>query len=380
MLAPKRTALLLALPALLVLAALAGAEADPAPGQPPDPGPVYEITDLGTLGGPESRAFALNDHGHVAGSADTPELDDRSQPLRRAFLWQEGRMRDLGTLGGSESEAYDINNGGVVVGGADRLRDPAGRWEQRLAFFWHADTRMVRIGPRAAHDTWAVAVNDRNVIVGSRDDMAGEPNLWVLAGGRPRRIYYGHTTQGEDLNDRDQVAGWANVPAGPDTAWVWELTGRRLRLEVQSVARRTGQERLWVDVRALGINDAGDVVGRDREGPFLWHQDRLHRLGILPGHRAGLGWGSFRGTMPRRVNEAGEIVGTSMLQESEETRAVLWRDLQPIDLNTVLPPDSGWVLTEAADINERGQIAGTGLHHGRRRAYLLTPRTAEAAQ
>ena len=44
-----------------------------------------------------------------------------------------------------------------------------------------------------------------------------------------------------------------------------------------------------------------------------------------------------------------------------------------IDLNTLLPSNSGWVLIEANDINDRGQITGFGLHNGLERAYRLNP-------
>src|SRR4051794_3796764 len=43
------------------------------------------------------------------------------------------------------------------------------------------------------------------------------------------------------------------------------------------------------------------------------------------------------------------------------------------DLNTRLDPLSGWILSDAADINEAGQITGQGLINGQYHAYLLTP-------
>jgi probable HAF family extracellular repeat protein len=33
----------------------------------------------------------------------------------------------------------------------------------------------------------------------------------------------------------------------------------------------------------------------------------------------------------------------------------------------------GWVVTEARDINESGQIVGTGWRNGEQRGFLLTP-------
>jgi probable HAF family extracellular repeat protein len=53
------------------------------------------LTDLGTLGGPNSGAAGINDHGEVVGTSDLPD----GGPLH-ATLWRRGRVIDLGTLGG----------------------------------------------------------------------------------------------------------------------------------------------------------------------------------------------------------------------------------------------------------------------------------------
>lgn len=68
------------------------------------------------------------------------------------------------------------------------------------------------------------------------------------------------------------------------------------------------------------------------------------------------------------INAAGDIVGTSNF------RAVLWRNSGIIDLNT-LAQAPGWVLETAWDIDERGNIVGSGTYLGFPRAFLLTPGT-----
>lgn len=51
------------------------------------------------------------------------------------------------------------------------------------------------------------------------------------------------------------------------------------------------------------------------------------------------------------------------------------------NLNDFLPNGTGWSLMEGNDINDLGQITGTGyyydfeLQHGERHAYILTPDT-----
>lgn len=82
-----------------------------------------KVTDLGTLGGKESTANAINDRGQVVGSSN-PDPSKIAATLH-AFLWQNGRMQDLGTLATTPDEAHiyeswanDINDKGQIVGDA----------------------------------------------------------------------------------------------------------------------------------------------------------------------------------------------------------------------------------------------------------------------
>ena len=72
----------------------------------------YTVTDLGTLpGGTQSDAVGLNDNEQVVGYAYT------SGGVQHAFLYSGGSMQDLGTLGGKQVYANAINDSGQVVGG-----------------------------------------------------------------------------------------------------------------------------------------------------------------------------------------------------------------------------------------------------------------------
>jgi probable HAF family extracellular repeat protein len=73
------------------------------------------------------------------------------------------------------------------------------------------------------------------------------------------------------------------------------------------------------------------------------------------------------------MNNAGQVVGDSNTSAGY-TRAFLYSDGQMVDLNSLIPSDSGWTLQSAEAINNRGQIAGYGTHNGEgQRAFLLTP-------
>lgn len=68
------------------------------------------MQELGTFGGRNSYAMAVNSSGEVVGQASL------LSGYANAFLDVSGVMTDLGTLGGGNSYAYGINDGGEVVG------------------------------------------------------------------------------------------------------------------------------------------------------------------------------------------------------------------------------------------------------------------------
>ena len=77
---------------IVVLAACREATEPPRPAVPrPALNLVSQVTvtDLGTLGGRISRAFAINDLGQVAGTSNTPSGSEH------AFLWASGMMQGL---------------------------------------------------------------------------------------------------------------------------------------------------------------------------------------------------------------------------------------------------------------------------------------------
>jgi len=67
---------------------------------------IFDVTDLGSLGGKGVRGYDINDAGQVTGSSST-----MNNASLHAFLYSDGIMVDLGT-GNQHSSGYSINNVG----------------------------------------------------------------------------------------------------------------------------------------------------------------------------------------------------------------------------------------------------------------------------
>jgi probable HAF family extracellular repeat protein len=79
------------------------------------------------------------------------------------------------------------------------------------------------------------------------------------------------------------------------------------------------------------------------------------------------------GSVAYGINNNGQVVGQSDMSIGSP-HAFLYSGGQMMDLNTLLPANSGWVLLDARAINDAGQIVGGGsFQDGRPRAFLLTP-------
>jgi probable HAF family extracellular repeat protein len=207
--------------------------------------------DLGTLGGSQSFATAINDSGQVVGWADT---GTQLHP----FLWTAtGGMTDLGTLGGSSGVAVAINKNGQVVGNS---YNAGGAGE---AFSWTAAGGMVNLGtlggcsggPPTQTCSSATGVNDFGQVVGTGYTAAGMQHAfsWTAAGGMvDLGTLGGPYSSAAAVNNNGQIVGSSYTAAGQGHAFLWSAAGGMVDLGDMG----TGQ-----GSQGTALNDGGQVVG-----------------------------------------------------------------------------------------------------------------------
>ncbi len=363
--------------------------------------PHYIVQDLGTLGGPYSFSYNLNNAGVVSGgSATATQNGDPSQAVvnapQTAFLWDHGRLRNLGTLGGPDSAGAAANLSHLAVvdsetanysrQGEDVCAFGTNR-QCRAATWKHGRLNALPLLP-GGNNSYALDMNDRGQVVGFSDTDVYDVDCAAArtAGFRFQSVIWepnGSIRQLAPLdrdngvafalgiNNRGQTVGNSGVCANttpppyvtPSHAVLWERDGTPV--DLGSLGGRSG---------ASAVNDRGDVSGTSfsiADGaprPFLWTPETRKPVQLQPpdGFRVAIN------PCCKTINNRREIVGF-MFDTDGNSHAFLWKDGVMVDFNDLIPKDSPWMLQSAAGINDSGQITGQGLINGEVHAFLATP-------
>jgi probable HAF family extracellular repeat protein len=311
----------------------------------------YTVVDLGSLG-TGSDAFGINSKGDVTGEFFVSAIK------AHAFLWTAaGGMQDLGLLpGGTFSVGLAVNNSDEVVGYGD------GTGFKQHAFLWTASGGMQDLGALGsmANASFAYGIDDAGRIVGGAyDDSDSEySTAWINARLR--------TLGPKSFGEARAISPTAGYVAGLDKkgdAFVW-----RKSAGFTDLGRLPGGNISF----AYGVNNFGNAVGYSDFGDpahnttaFFWSPGTgIISMGTLGGNPS----------QAQGINDQCIAVGWSIIFNTIDEHAFVWS--QPsgiIDLNTLLPPNSGWTLTNAYAINASGQIVGSGEISGRFDGFLATP-------
>src|SRR6185437_2271694 len=251
--------------------------------------PAYALTDVGTFGGPQASldlpGFPITRQGAVLGTADTTVADSDypnfdpfivgypNPVLSHAFKWQRGKLTDLGALPGNNSSAvFQVNGSGVGTGMSETgALDPNTGYPAENAVLFKNGS-VINLGTLpGGHEGQATAINDRGQVAGFADNGVPDPV---------------------------SMFGPVNGPGDPgwvtqSRSFIWQ-DGK-----MQDLGTLGGPDALMTTLNARG-QIAGDSYtnatpnpangGVPTTHPFLWQDGHMRDLGTLGGTRSGTSW------------------------------------------------------------------------------------------
>ncbi len=354
----------------------------------------YKITDLHTDNSKDnfSMAMGLNNHGwteNMDGTVNPPINNLFTTVSRgRAVINVDGRNIDLGTLGKPDGNSWinwgGINNSGEAVGMSETSTpDPDGEdvcgfgtYLTCVPFFWR-DGHMSALPTVGGNNGQASAINDRGEVAGYAEtpvvDSGCPPYKTTLAVLWERGNAQSLPTVGSDpdgvafgINDQGQAVGYSGNCFFATHAVMWKNNTAFVLQDLGGTLSNV----------AYVINNLGQIAGKVRSADgthyvaALWQPDgTLTTHEPLPGDLDAFATG---------INNRGQVVGNNFDSSFNWSHGFIWQNGVMTDLNTLIPADSNLFVISASNINERGQISGmatvlTGPHVGDIHAYLATP-------
>src|SRR5256886_4772016 len=199
----------------------------------------YQVSTLPDFGGTSSGGNSINDQSWVAGYSRLPDRN------RHAMLWRNGSLTDLGTLGGPNSSVtWNVKNtAGIIVGISQTATTPepnAENWSSaafystpnnigyiNLGFVWQqGQMRGLPNFPRG-NNGFATGANNLGQVVGWAENgfhdptccctqvLQFRPAMWTL--GSPDQIHELPLIRGDTsgaataINDNGQIVGISGI-------------------------------------------------------------------------------------------------------------------------------------------------------------------------
>jgi beta-lactamase regulating signal transducer with metallopeptidase domain len=357
----------------------------------------YHIVDLGAF-----DPVAINNVGQIIGSP-------LGLPKPRAHRWDHGRWIDLANDPGIFVTATDINDRGQVTGWYEVFLEPArktttpgGTLEFPASYspshaFRTAPNRPINV---ATDDIGTLGgPESRGWAINNAGQVAGESSLSIsfLPPYRLNRAF--RTGPNQPINPRsDQVdrfdaqqihhgvLGVAMNNLG-DVVLNTDFSTRRPafhaapgRIIEPNSPSLAPHEEPGMEVRISAINDAQQVIAR----VYSWGRepgDVPVAFRLRPGRRINLEADRLpRSFIPKAINDDGLLLGElSPLTMQPYSGQAIYDGRRFHRLSELIPRDSGWMIAHLTDINDRGQVIGTGVtpyhdYHG----LLLDPASGPA--
>ena len=305
----------------------------------------YSIKDIGAVGA-GGTVEGLNERGEIVGTVPVGPGATRFN----SWWYKDGKMTDLNRCGGIGCRAMDINRAGQIVGNIGR------------AAYIHTHGKFIDIAAFVRPPGIALALNDLAEIVGwytlipvPGENYAPEKHAFLYRGRKFMDLgtLGGMDSVATDINDQGQVVGYSSTYGGETHAFLYH-NGRMADLGTLG----------GTESRATGINQKGQIVGSanlsgsNKPHAFLYSDGKMIDLGTLDGSDS----------VATCINDAGTIVGTSGV------RGFLYSQGKMVDLSILIPQEATWTSLAPRCINDRGQIAGTGIMaDGLPHIFLMSP-------
>jgi len=316
----------------------------------------YRVTPLCPPAGVDAFAIAalgLNNRAEVVGEYGMFRDDEFGESLRAFSFSSATNTLDLGWQPDWVTSAVGINNAGqIAVYGSEE------RPVKFSAFRYTPGFGFEPLGSFGGEQTETEAINEAGQVTGFSEGPDGRSYVFRYTDGIGMEnigTNFAITSRGFAINDQGWVAGY-----GDGYAFLY-------RDDEGVINVGPG--------RAYGINNTGSVVGVSWVSPndraFVYKNGTLTIVG--PDYRPYY----FPETILLDINNRDVAVGIGWgiyPQDGNKSGALLWNEADGlVRLNSLITEDSGWWLTTAAAINDRGQIVGSGTFQGKNLAYRLDP-------
>jgi probable HAF family extracellular repeat protein len=304
-------------------------------------GPLYDVVNLGTLPGDAgSTPDGISSDGKVVGFSTS------SQGVLHAFLWANSNISNMGTRPGDIwAIAYAVNASGVAVGIS--LPDNSNAYPVQ---FYQGQVTQLETAFGLIEGS-ATAINDHgDYIVGNAISQGA--TVTQLVG-------FTRSTSSGALNNSGSIAGSLQSHAA-----IWTNGGIT---DVGLLPDYDSTEGTAISNNGSLVGNA-DIGGSGKPVGFLYQGGTMSKVSPVTGDNI---------ARPTGVNDAGQVVGTSTLDDAG-THGFVYQNGVTQRLSDLIDPQSGWQITYAYGINNAGQIIAKGFNNGSQQAILLNPKTPPA--
>jgi uncharacterized protein (TIGR03437 family) len=364
--------------------------------------PQFTIQDLGSLKDyPACTATAISQSGNVVGYCaamlNTSLAGIANSPTVHAFLYSNGTMQDLNLTGQPTPLLTGINDSGTVAGAFININLTNGA--SSSPFVLQNGTLNILAGP--LQGLLPLGLNNSGQMAGTLFEIfSGSFNFFLnsravltpVSGVKPTTLVPPPGTAGNGAAfGLSQNNGWvAGASIAPNASSVGALLWQNGK--AQLLPGLAG----FAESAASAVNDTGMAAGYAFDmnlnsllpqpgsdaHAVLFNNGTSTDLGVVQGDRSSLAMG---------INNSGWVVGFSsnqppplglhlaalLLAVQPGFHAFLYANGRMYDLTKQVTNGQGWQLAYAVQVNDAGQIVGTGIFQDpagpQQRAFLLTP-------